>query len=91
MFCSVFLLHPTYTLIPQLPSWVCAIEMKRPDLADQHSDLEFLVSSPVHPPVPYCLHLKDGLILLGTEEDGTSRENQGNYTTTRLEARSQVQ
>uniref|UniRef100_A0A667XIF9 Prolyl endopeptidase n=1 Tax=Myripristis murdjan TaxID=586833 RepID=A0A667XIF9_9TELE len=60
-----------------------------PDVADQHSDLEFLVSSPVRPPVPYCLHLKDGLILLGTEEDGTSRENQGNYTTTRLEAHSQ--
>uniref|UniRef100_A0A667XSZ4 Prolyl endopeptidase n=1 Tax=Myripristis murdjan TaxID=586833 RepID=A0A667XSZ4_9TELE len=83
------LTHPQEAYAIQLPSWVCAIEMKRPDVADQHSDLEFLVSSPVRPPVPYCLHLKDGLILLGTEEDGTSRENQGNYTTTRLEAHSQ--
>uniref|UniRef100_UPI003AAD8D24 prolyl endopeptidase-like n=1 Tax=Centroberyx gerrardi TaxID=166262 RepID=UPI003AAD8D24 len=83
------LAHPKKSYTVQLPSWACAIETKRPGLADHHSVLEFLISSPVHPPVPYRLYPKDRLLLLGTEEDGTSPENQGNYITTRLEARSQ--
>ncbi|KAI3363378.1 hypothetical protein L3Q82_011996, partial [Scortum barcoo] len=69
----------------QLPSWACAIKTKRPDMADQRSVFEFLISSPVHSPVPYCLHPEDGLLLPGPK-DGSSPENQGNYTTTRLEA-----
>ncbi|KAM4607434.1 prolyl endopeptidase-like [Polymixia lowei] len=75
----------------QLPPWACAIETNRPGLADHRSGLEFLLSSPVHPPVPYRLSPKDGLLLLGAEEERTPLKNQGwgNYITTRLEARSQ--
>uniref|UniRef100_A0A4W6F4R6 Prolyl endopeptidase n=1 Tax=Lates calcarifer TaxID=8187 RepID=A0A4W6F4R6_LATCA len=78
------LTHPkkAYTL----PPWACAIETKKPGLAEQREVLEFLISSPVHPPVPHCLYPEDGLLL---SEDGSSLENQGNYTTTRLKACSQ--
>lgn len=58
-------------------------------MVEQRSVLEFLISSPVRSPVPYCLYPEDGLLLSGTE-DGSSPENQGNYTTTRLEAGNQV-
>ncbi|XP_038592764.1 prolyl endopeptidase-like isoform X1 [Micropterus salmoides] len=73
------LTHPKEAYTVQLPSWACAIKTKKPGLADQGSVLEFLISSPVHSPVSYCLYPEDGLLLLGTE-DYTS------YTTTRLEA-----
>lgn len=73
----------------KLPSWACAVQTKKPDLADQRSVFEFLISSPVHLPVSFCLHPEDGLLLSDTEER-SSPENQGNYTTTRLEACSQV-
>ncbi|XP_054455840.1 prolyl endopeptidase-like [Anoplopoma fimbria] len=79
------LTHPKEAYTVQLPSWACAIQTKRPGLADQRGVLEFLISSPVHFPVPYCLHPQDGLLLSGTE-DVSSPESQGNYTTTRLEA-----
>ncbi|KAM7385362.1 hypothetical protein PAMP_001449 [Pampus punctatissimus] len=81
-------IQPKEAYTVQLPSWACAIEIKRPGLADQRSVFEFLISSPVHPPVPYCLYPEDGLFLLGTE-DGPSPENHSNYITTRLEACSQ--
>lgn len=77
------------TLMLKLPSWACAIKTKKPGLADQQNMLEFLISSPVHPPVPYCLHPENGLLLSGTG-DGSSPENQADYITTRLEACSQV-
>ena len=77
------------TLVPQLPTWACAIETKRPGLADQCKVLELLISSPVHPPVPYCLYPEDGLLLPVTE-DGSVRENKDDYATARLEACSQV-
>ncbi|XP_035847849.1 prolyl endopeptidase-like [Sander lucioperca] len=79
------LTHTKEAYTVQLPSWACAIQTKKPGMADQHSVLEFLISSPVHFPVPYCLYPEDGLLLSGTE-DGSSPEKQGNYTTTRLEA-----
>ncbi|KAF7662440.1 hypothetical protein LDENG_00234740 [Lucifuga dentata] len=72
----------------QLPSWACAIETKRPGLTDENNVLDFLISSPVHPPMPYHLYPKDGLLLSGTEE-GISPEKQSNCITTRLEACSQ--
>ncbi|XP_029377377.1 prolyl endopeptidase-like isoform X2 [Echeneis naucrates] len=71
----------------QIPSWACTIQTKKPGLADQGKVLEFLISSPVHPPVPYCLYPEDGLLLSGTENG--SSEHQGNYITTRMEACSQ--
>uniref|UniRef100_A0A3Q4MQP9 Prolyl endopeptidase n=1 Tax=Neolamprologus brichardi TaxID=32507 RepID=A0A3Q4MQP9_NEOBR len=80
------LIHPKNAYI--LPSWACAIKTKKPSLADQQNMLEFLISSPVHPPVPYCLHPENELLLSGTE-DGSSPENQADYITTRLEACSQ--
>ncbi|XP_040904987.1 prolyl endopeptidase-like [Toxotes jaculatrix] len=82
------LTYPKKAYTVQLPSWACAIETKKPGLADQRKLLEFLISSPVHPPVPFCLYPEDGLLLSGFE-DGSSQEIQANYTTTRLEACSQ--
>lgn len=76
-------------LIPKLPSWACFIETKNLGLADQSKAFEFLISSPVHPPVPHCLYPEDGLLLSDTE-DRWSPEKQSNYTTTHLEACSQV-
>uniref|UniRef100_A0A671Y3Z4 Prolyl endopeptidase n=1 Tax=Sparus aurata TaxID=8175 RepID=A0A671Y3Z4_SPAAU len=81
------LTHPEEAYTVQLPSWACAIQTKKPDLADA-SVFEFLISSPVHLPVSFCLHPEDGLLLSDTEER-SSPENHGNYTTTRLEACSQ--
>nr|XP_046258403.1 prolyl endopeptidase-like [Scatophagus argus] len=72
----------------QLPSWACAITIKKADMADQRNALEFLVSSPVHLPVPYCLFPEDGLLVSGNE-DASSPESLGSYTTSRLEACSQ--
>ncbi|XP_035462772.2 prolyl endopeptidase-like isoform X2 [Scophthalmus maximus] len=83
------LTHPMKAYTVPLPSWACAIETKKPGLADESKVLEFLLSSPVHPPVPYCLYLEDGLLLSGTE-DGSFPVNRGNYTTRRLEACSQM-
>ncbi|XP_047458663.1 prolyl endopeptidase-like [Mugil cephalus] len=82
------LINPKDAYIVELPSWACAIETKKPGLADQQNVLELLISSPVHPPVPYCLHLEKRLLLSGTGDE-SSPENQANFTTTRLEARSQ--
>ncbi|KAM8739392.1 prolyl endopeptidase-like isoform 1-T1 [Acanthopagrus schlegelii] len=82
------LTHPEEAYTVQLPSWACAIQTKKPDLADQRSVFKFLISSPVHLPVSFCLHPEDGLLLSDTKER-SSPENQGNYTTTRLEACSQ--
>ncbi|KAM9847958.1 prolyl endopeptidase-like [Aulostomus maculatus] len=69
----------------QLPSWASTIATKSPGLADQYNILEFLISSPVHPPEPYCLFPKEGLLLSGTG-DRASPKNQGSCITTRLEA-----
>uniref|UniRef100_A0A3P8RV63 Prolyl endopeptidase n=1 Tax=Amphiprion percula TaxID=161767 RepID=A0A3P8RV63_AMPPE len=61
------------TLILKLPSWTCALETKKPGLAEKQNVLEFLISSPVHPPVPYCLYPENGHTetLSGGKEDGT--------------------
>ncbi|XP_026165635.1 prolyl endopeptidase-like isoform X2 [Mastacembelus armatus] len=82
------LTHPKEAYTIQLPSWACAIETKKPGLTKPRHMLELLISSPVHPPVPFCLHPEDRLLLSGTK-DGSFPENQGSYTTTRLEAYSQ--
>ncbi|XP_041803268.1 prolyl endopeptidase-like [Chelmon rostratus] len=82
------LTNPKEAYTVQLPPWACAVKTKKPSMADKCSVLEFLISSPVRSPVPYCLYPKDGLLVSCTE-DGSSPENHGNYTTTRLEACSQ--
>ncbi|KAM9344517.1 prolyl endopeptidase-like [Symphorus nematophorus] len=82
------LIRPKGAYTVQLPSWACAITTMKPGIADERSVFEFLISSPVHPPVPYSLNPEDGLLISGTE-DGSSIENQSNYTTTRLEASNQ--
>ncbi|KAK2921679.1 prolyl endopeptidase-like [Channa argus] len=79
------LTHTKEAYILNFPSWASAINTNRPGLADQHSVLKFLISSPVHPPVPYHLYTEDRLLFPVTE-DGSFLENQGNYNTTRLEA-----
>ncbi|XP_049591717.1 prolyl endopeptidase-like [Syngnathus scovelli] len=72
-----------YTL--QLPSWACAVDTERPGLAEQRSTLQFLISSPVSPPMSYRLHHEGGF-LLSNMGDRPSREN---FITARLKARSQ--
>ncbi|XP_069549094.1 prolyl endopeptidase-like [Brachyistius frenatus] len=82
------LTHPKEAYVVQLPSWACTIETRKPGLADQQNEFEFLISSPVQPPVPYCLYPENGMLLSGTE-DGSSPDSQVSYITTRLEACSQ--
>ncbi|XP_023134272.2 prolyl endopeptidase-like isoform X1 [Amphiprion ocellaris] len=82
------LTHPKEAYTVPLPSWTCALETKKPGLAEKQNVLEFLISSPVHPPVPYCLYPENGLLLSATG-DGSSPENLDNYMTTRFEACSQ--
>ncbi|KAM8851590.1 prolyl endopeptidase-like isoform 1-T1 [Synchiropus picturatus] len=71
-----------YTL--QLPSWVCAIETRHPGFTENHRVLEFLISSPVHPPELYSLDPKQGRLL-----SGTAQEKHRSFIVTRSEARSQ--
>lgn len=68
----------------QLPSWACSIRAKRPDVAEQESVFEFLISSPVHAPASYRLYPKVGLLATDTQE------RQDNIITTRLQACSKV-
>ncbi|XP_020316619.1 prolyl endopeptidase-like isoform X2 [Oncorhynchus kisutch] len=77
--------QPATTSTLQLPPWACAIETKRAGLTDS-GWLEFLLSSPVHPPVLYRYSPREyRLLLQDTEEHRTRQE----YHTTRLEAPSQ--
>ncbi|KAK6301602.1 hypothetical protein J4Q44_G00276550 [Coregonus suidteri] len=78
--------QPATTTTLQLPPWACAIETKRAGLTDS-GWLEFLLSSPVHPPVLYRYSPREDRLLLqeDTEEHRTPQE----YHTTRLEAPSQ--
>ncbi|XP_014326176.1 prolyl endopeptidase-like [Xiphophorus maculatus] len=80
--------NPEETYIIELPSWACAIETKKPGLADRQNVLEFLLSSPVHPPVPFSLDPEKGLLLSdpGTQ---TNSESHHKSVTTRLKACSQ--
>ncbi|XP_037829557.1 prolyl endopeptidase-like isoform X2 [Kryptolebias marmoratus] len=84
----VSLTHPKDPKIVQLPSWAFAIETKKPGLAGQQDVLEFLLSSPVHPPVPFSLCPKKGLLLSGSGNE-SSPESRAKWITTRLEACSQ--
>ncbi|XP_078477807.1 prolyl endopeptidase-like [Lampetra planeri] len=64
------------------------VQTKSPGLADSHSQFEFLISSPVQPPVPYCLHLEEGLLLPGTDNTPPPKIQHSSLPT-RLEASSQ--
>uniref|UniRef100_A0A3B3C0E2 Prolyl endopeptidase n=1 Tax=Oryzias melastigma TaxID=30732 RepID=A0A3B3C0E2_ORYME len=79
------LTHPKEAYVVQLPSWVCSIETKKAGLAyEQQNVLEFLISSPVHPPVSYRLHPDKKLLLSGRDDSRTKKQDK--YFTTRLEA-----
>ncbi|XP_074532550.1 prolyl endopeptidase-like [Halichoeres trimaculatus] len=80
--------HPKKAYTVQLPKWACAITTKKPSIADKRAVFQFMISSPVCPPVPLSLHLEDG-VLLYANKDRSPPENMKNYTTTRLEACSQ--
>uniref|UniRef100_A0A1A7XAG4 Prolyl endopeptidase n=2 Tax=Iconisemion striatum TaxID=60296 RepID=A0A1A7XAG4_9TELE len=82
------LTHPKEPYTVQLPPWACAVESKKPGLAVQQDVLDFLLSSPVHPPVPHVLYPKEGLLLSGSGNDSYP-DNQAKYITTHLEACSQ--
>ncbi|CAF97079.1 unnamed protein product [Tetraodon nigroviridis] len=64
----------------QLPSWACCITAKRPDVAEQESVFEFLISSPVHAPASYRLYPEVGLLAADTQE------RQDSIISTRLRA-----
>ncbi|XP_054885145.1 prolyl endopeptidase-like [Poeciliopsis prolifica] len=82
------LCNPKETYFIELPSWACAIETKKPGVAGQQDVLEFLLSSPVHPPVPFSLDPEKGLLL---SDPGTQAHSESHrkYITTRLKACSQ--
>ncbi|XP_061600921.1 prolyl endopeptidase-like isoform X2 [Cololabis saira] len=82
------LTHPRETYTVELPVWACAIETKSSGLADQQNGLKFLISSPVHEPMPYCLYPENGL-LLSEFGNGSTAEKEAEYITTRFEACSQ--
>lgn len=71
----------------ELPSWACAFETKKGGGADKTNTLEFLISSPVQPPMRFCLLPEEGLVL---SDEGNRRftEDLSNITTSRQEARS---
>lgn len=77
------------SVLPQLPPWACAFRVKRCGVADRQDVFEFLLSSPAHSPVPYCLYPEEGILMSGTG-DKSLPENGGNYSPTRLEAPSEV-
>ncbi|XP_029030662.1 prolyl endopeptidase-like isoform X2 [Betta splendens] len=81
---TVPLARPKEAHTLQLPNWACAIETQKPAVAEQRGGFQFRISSPVHPPVSYCLYPEDRLLSPATQD-----ENHRNYSTTRLEARSQ--
>ncbi|XP_012720438.2 prolyl endopeptidase-like isoform X1 [Fundulus heteroclitus] len=87
-FSVMSLSDPKETYIIQLPPWACAIETKKPGLAEQGDVLEFLLSSPVHPPAPYALDPGKGLVLSAAGNQ-TRAKSQDKHITTRLKARSQ--
>uniref|UniRef100_A0A3P9N657 Prolyl endopeptidase n=1 Tax=Poecilia reticulata TaxID=8081 RepID=A0A3P9N657_POERE len=80
--------NPKETYIIELPSWACSIETKKLGLADRQDVLEFLLSSPVHPPVPFSLDPEKGLLLSDSGTQAHS-ESHDKYITTRLKACSQ--
>nr|XP_015800107.2 prolyl endopeptidase-like isoform X2 [Nothobranchius furzeri] len=82
------LTHPKDPYTVPLPPWACAFESKKPGLADQQDVFDFLLSSPVHPPVPHVLYPKEGLLLSGSGNDSYPN-NQAKYITTHLEVCSQ--
>ncbi|KAM3605618.1 uncharacterized protein V6R79_002085 [Siganus canaliculatus] len=84
----VSLKNPKEAHTVHLPSWACAIKSKKPDVGNQCNEFEFLISSPVHSPVPCRLHPEEGLLLSGTK-DGATSEKHGRFTITRLESCSQ--
>ncbi|XP_077469741.1 prolyl endopeptidase-like [Stigmatopora argus] len=69
----------------QLPIWACVIETKRPGLKDHLNAFEFLISSPVRPPVSYCLNPEEGHLSSG-DVPSRSQKQQRNYITTRVTA-----
>ncbi|KAG7462653.1 hypothetical protein MATL_G00187030 [Megalops atlanticus] len=79
------LADPTRTSAIQLPSWACALET-RPDRVAGGEAFQFLLSSPVHPPVPFLYSPREHQLFL--EEDPTAPPLP-DYHTTRLEAPSQ--
>ncbi|XP_075902331.1 prolyl endopeptidase-like [Nelusetta ayraudi] len=85
---TVSLTNPEEVRSTQLPPWACAFQVKRCSIADRQDVFEFLLSSPAHSPVPYCLYPEEGILMSGTG-DKSFPENRGNYSTTRLEAPSE--
>ncbi|XP_077351208.1 prolyl endopeptidase-like isoform X3 [Festucalex cinctus] len=69
-----------YTL--QLPSWASVVESKRPGCADQRGALEFLISSPVRPPLCCHLYPEEGRLSSGS---GFPKDR-ADYVTARLTA-----
>lgn len=69
----------------ELPSWACAFETKKGGEADKTTALEFLISSPVQPPMCFRLLPEEGLVL-SDERNKCFTEELNSFTTSRMEA-----
>ncbi|XP_072292669.1 prolyl endopeptidase-like [Eucyclogobius newberryi] len=79
--------HPDALYFMKLPSWVSTFETKKAGVADKTNTLEFLISSPVHPPMRFCLLPEESLIL-GAEDNKSSTDQLNSFMTSRLKATS---
>lgn len=69
----------------ELPFWACAFETKKGSEADKTNALEFLISSPCHPPMRFCL-LPEEALVLSAKGNRSFTEELNSFTTSRLEA-----
>ncbi|KAK7902079.1 hypothetical protein WMY93_018848 [Mugilogobius chulae] len=80
----ISLKHPDEVYFMELPYWACAFETKRAGVADNDNTLEFFISSPVHPPMCFCLLPQEGSVL--SAKDNKSSDQLNSVITSRLEA-----
>ncbi|XP_055018690.1 prolyl endopeptidase-like isoform X2 [Boleophthalmus pectinirostris] len=77
--------NPDVLYFMELPSWACAFEAKKAGVGGKTNTLEFLISSPVHPPHQFCLLPEEGLVL-SAEGNKIYIDQLNTITTSRLEA-----
>ncbi|XP_055083164.1 prolyl endopeptidase-like [Periophthalmus magnuspinnatus] len=78
---------PDVLYFMELPSWSCTFEPKKADVRGKNNTLEFLISSPVHPPNQFCL-LPEEALVLSAKDNKRYTDELNAVITSRLEARS---
>lgn len=79
--------NPEEVYFMELPSWACSVEMKKGAGSDKTSTFQFLISSPAHPAMCFCLLPEQGLVLSDKGNERFSKDLDS-FTSSRLEARS---